>query len=93
MFKILRKWRGLTEDFRCGLYSELPFCCVVYFCIAWRIVPHSMWNKLRISDLGRSGYIRCPICRLREHKVKIRKCKTEGIVCKTCYFLTLKGLI
>ncbi len=76
-----RKWtfKRFYGQCRCGLYSGMPICCVIFFVSIW-INLFYLWNFKPIRDFcrwyppGRFGYVPCPICFLRGNKKKIRNC-------------------
>jgi len=72
-----RVWR---EEILCGYRSNIPTCCIawylltVFLCLITRkdlIILPLMFGQDGWEEFLRLDYYRCPICRLREHEVKV----------------------
>jgi len=67
------------EDVECGLHSNIPSCCIIFYCVFWK--PHIMtsnyleneyWKKV---NSGKFKYVPCPDCEISGKNVKIKKCE------------------
>jgi len=88
--KIDREW---LTGFAKGIHSNIPICCVVYFCNVW--VPlYSKEDKRKIDDdrrwalmengeslRNKAQYVQCPECFNTDRVVKIHLCKPNGRDC------------
>lgn len=58
----------------------MPRCCVVYWTLVWDYLPGRFTHWAVLGDgarwFGDPGvpYVRCPLCRLRDHRVSIHHC-------------------
>lgn len=77
MCRFYRWWRDLGRVHRLhafcyGLHSNIPLCCVRFFCGArWRMTRS---EQLRLSMRGRAFYIQCPTCLYRDLVEELHLC-------------------
>lgn len=79
--------RTIGEQIECGRHSEIPDCCIYFFCTWWQenceSARHEDYELLRkvaerihgYEKVVRSwGYVACPTCLLTGRKVKLAAC-------------------
>lgn len=86
--------RGWITNFALGIHSNIPICCVVYFCNVWgplyttedkrRITDERKWALVKNGEppIDKVQYVQCPECFDTDRVVKIHICKPDQ---KTCF--------
>jgi hypothetical protein len=69
---------GWINDFLCGIHSDIPLCCVLFYCDVW-------YAKLSLEFDFRCenpiGYIMCPDCIVKFVENKIRPVRIKYCNC------------
>lgn len=70
-------------NFGLGLHSDIPICCVVFYCNVWSNLGPDVWDNFKNYRPAPDGvnYIRCPECCKRDNRVKIHKCNPAWQEC------------
>lgn len=88
--QIDREW---ISDFAMGIHSNIPICCVAFFCNIWTPLYSQEDQRVTSTDrdfvdwdagtFGKSQaqYVQCPDCFNRNHIVKIHECKPDARKC------------
>ena len=93
MWKIERK---VYRNFHCAIKSDIPLCCILYYNLFWDNLfytklkkPHktiylfsTFTSRYLENDVQ---YVRFPICRIRNKKVKIKHCDYGKCLKEDCY--------
>lgn len=74
----------LVSTIKCGRYSKIPFCCILFFVCFW--IPLFYLNSFQLIKKfikwypPRKGYnyVACPLCLLIGRRVTIKKCDYKG---------------
>lgn len=71
------------SDFFCGIHSNLPLCCVLFYCDVWR---EKLESEIEIRGKKPIGYIMCPDCvaKLVGNKTKPAQIKNCNCWCYEC---------
>ena len=82
----------LPRDIRCGLRSNIPICCILFFCVIWRLLYFFINFSLVKKFLGwyppnspeGCNYIPCLFCLLLRRSRKLYECELNDKTC-CCY--------
>lgn len=80
---------SIIRDIRCGWKSNIPICCVLFFCVVWRLlyvfINFSLVKKFLYwyppRTVCESNYIPCFICLLLRRVRKLYVCSEKDVTC------------
>jgi hypothetical protein len=80
-----------ASNYRCGLHSGFPKCCIRFFVPSWMLGSHEQIRvhatKL-VSSAARMGkwwgYIPCPECCLKEEPIEVLPCPEGSHATYSC---------
>ena len=80
------------HDIRCGLKSNIPLCCILFFLVFWQIIfifVHFSIVRKFVSWYPPEpcGYVPCVFCVIRKSFRKVHDCSASDPHC--CMFLFL----
>lgn len=81
----LAKIEYIARTMKCGLHSNIPMCCILWFTFIWRHHVYSIGGDVYrsfLADLGRAHprYIPCPACLARRRFNGVLTCGCLNLV-------------
>ena len=84
----LSPW-AVFRDVRCGWKSNIPICCILFFCVFWKMlyffISFSIVKKFIYWYPPRTpegcNYIPCFICFLLRRGYKLYVCSADDVTC------------